>query len=176
MPFLREWAGKTLQWKRPHFFSATYELRVGDQPLAILNRTGIMKQRAIAEAEGQAWRFQREGLMGRKCVVYPGESNEPVQALASIQSAWNGTGTLNFYDGRVYHWTRTGHWRPVWSWRGPGNITILSIKQGRLLEIAPAARDLPELALLSLLGLYLILMMEADEAASAASVAGIVSG
>lgn len=176
MPFLREWAGKTLQWKRPHFFSTTYELCVGDQALAILNRTGIMKLRAIAEAEGQAWRFQREGLMGRKCVVYPGEANESVQALASIQPAWNGTGTLNFHDGRVYHWTRTGHWRPVWSWVGSGNITILSIKRGRSLEIAPAARDLPELALLSLLGLYLILMMEADEAASAASVAGMVSG
>lgn len=176
MPFLREWAGKTLQWKRPHFFSTTYELRAGEQALAILNRTGIMKQRAIAEAEGQAWRFQREGLMGRRCVVYPGESDESAQALASIQPAWNGTGTLRFHDGRAYAWTRTGRWRPAWSWVGSDNVAILSIKRGRLLEIAPAARDLPELALLSLLGLYLILMMEADEAASAAVVAGIIPG
>jgi hypothetical protein len=47
----------------------------------------------------------------------------------------------------------------------------LTIKKGRLLEIAPAASDLPELALLSLFGLYLILMMESDESASAAAVA-----
>jgi hypothetical protein len=181
MPFLRECTGKTLQWRRPHFFSTSYELRAGDQLLATVNRTGVLKQRAIAEAEGQQWTFQREGLMGRKSVIYPGASsaqasNEPVLALASIQPGWSGTGTLSFHDGRVYTWTRTGNWRPVWSWVGPGNKTLLSIKRGRLLEIAPAASDLPDLVLLSLFGLYLILMMESDEAASAAAIAGAASG
>ena len=180
MPFLRESTGKTLQWGRPHFFSTDYELCAGDQVLATVRRTGVMKQSAIAEAEGQQWRFQREGLMGRKLVIYPGPdtaraSNEPVHPLASIQPGWNGAGVLSFHDGRVYTWTRTGNWRPAWSWVGPGNKTLLSIKRGRQLEIAPAASDLPDLALLSLFGLYLVLIMESDDATAAAAAAGAVS-
>ena len=181
MASLREATGMTLQWRRPHFFSSSYELCAGDQLLAALNRTGMLKQSALAQAEGQQWRFQREGLMGRKLVIYPDASeaqlsNEPVQALAFIQPGWSGTGTLDFCDGRVYTWTRTSNWRPVWSWIGAGNKTLLSIKRGRMLEIAPAASDLPDLALLSLFGLYLILIMESDEATTAAAVAGAVSG
>lgn len=181
MLFLRDFTGNTLQWRRPHFFSTNYELCVGDQVLASVNRTGMLKQSAIAQAEGQQWTFQREGLMGKRLVIYPDVStarlaNEPVRALASIQPGWSGTGTLSFHDGRVYTWARTGNWRPVWSWVGPGNKTLLSIKRGRQLEIAPAASDLPDLALLSLISLYLILIMESDEATSAATVMGAVSG
>ena len=177
---LREANGQTLQWKRPHFFSANYDLYLGDQQLAVLKRTGIMKQSALGQAEGQQWRFQREGLMGRKLVIYPEVApeqafNEPLPALAAIQPGWNRTGTLNFFDGRSYSWTRTGNWRPAWSWVGLGNKTLLTIKRGRLLEIAPAASDLSDLALLSVFGLYLILIMESDEAASSAAVAGAVS-
>lgn len=181
MLFLRDATGITLQWRRPHFFATDYQLWMGERLLATLRRTGVMKQRAIAEAEGQQWTFQREGLMGRKLVIYPGPGsvqalNEPEQELASIQPGWSRTGELTFHDGRVYSWTRSGNWRPVWSWVGPGNRTLLSIKKGRLLEIAPAASDLPDLALLSLFGLYLILIMEADDASyGAGAAAGAVS-
>jgi hypothetical protein len=173
---LREAAGQTLQWRRPHFFSSRYELFTGDRLLASLDRTGILRQRAMARTGEQQWIFQREGLMGRRVVIYPGGpgsssgTDELGQALASIQPRWNGTGTLTFYDGRVFTWTRTGNWRPVWSWVGSDNNTVLSMKRGRLLEIAPMASNLPEVALLSLLGLYMILIREADEAAAAAAV------
>lgn len=176
MPFLCEWTGKALQWRRPHFFSTDYELYGGDHLLAQVKRVGFLKQCALAEAEGRQWIFQREGLMGRRMVIYSDQtSNEPGYALASIQAGWSGTGTLNFYDGRLYTWARTGNCRPTWCWVGPGNKTLLTIKRGRTLEIAPAASDLPDLALLSLFGLYLILMMESDEASSTAAVMGSVS-
>lgn len=48
-----------------------------------------------------------------------------------------------------------------------------AVRKGRLLEIAPAASDLPDRALLSLFGLYLILVMEADDASSAAAAASV---
>src|SRR5258707_780798 len=152
MPFLRESTGKTLQWGRPHFFSTDYELRAGDRVLATVRRTGVMKQSAIAEAEGQQWRFQREGLLGRKLVIYPGSdsvkaTHEPVHPLASIKPGWNGPGALNFHEGGVYPWTRRGNWRPAWSGVGRGKKPPLPTKRGRQLEIAPAASDLPDLAL-----------------------------
>ena len=168
MSFLRDFIGQTLQWKRPRFFSSTYELHAGDQILATISRAGTT--RAIAEAEGQQWVFQREGL--RKLLVYPGgpqASDEPLQPLASIQPGWSWSGDLTFDDGRVSTWTRTGNWRPTWSWRGPGDKLLLIFKKGRLLEIAPAASDLPDLALLSLLGLYLILLMEEEDTTTAAT-------
>lgn len=31
MPFLRDFTGQPLQWKRPRFFSTTYHLHAGDQ-------------------------------------------------------------------------------------------------------------------------------------------------
>jgi hypothetical protein len=168
MSFLRDFTGQTLQWKRPRFFSTTYELRAKDQILATISRAGT--KRAIAEAEGQQWVFQREGL--RRLLVYPGghqASNEPLQPLASIQPGWRWNGDLTFHDGHISTWTRTGNWRPIWSWRGPGDQILLTFKKGRLLEIAPAASDLPDLALLALFGLYLILTMEEEDATTVAT-------
>src|SRR5579885_713580 len=86
MLFLRERIGQTLQWRRPHFFATNYELCGGNQLLATLHRPGMMKQSAFGEAEGQQWAFQREGLLGRKCVIYAvHHANEPMQELAMIQ-------------------------------------------------------------------------------------------
>lgn len=97
MAFLREATGMPLQWRRPHFFASDYQLWMGDCWLATLKRSGVLKQSAVAEAEGQQWLFQREGLMGRKLVIYPdlidGQAlHEPVHALASIQLGWSRTG------------------------------------------------------------------------------------
>lgn len=177
MPFLREYIGMTLQWKRPRWLSASYELRVGDVLLATVNRIGTFRQHVIAEAEEQQWTFQRErqGLLARKFVIYPGAFEKRVEsgsllALASLQPGRKGTGTLNFSDGRTYNWTRTGSWRLTWSWVGPDGQVLLTMRKGRLLEIAPAAASLPDLALLCLFGLYLILEKEADEAATTAAV------
>lgn len=168
MPFLRDFTGQSLQWKRPRFFSTTYELHAGDQVLAMISRAGTT--RAIAEAEEQQWVFLREGQ--RKLRVYPGgpqASNELVQPLASIQPGWSWNGHLTFHDGRLYTWTRRGNWRPSWSWKDPGDKTLLTLKKGRLLEIASAASDLPDLALLALFGLYLTLLMEDDDAMTVAA-------
>lgn len=171
MPFLHDFIGQTLTWKRPRFFSTTYRLGAGDEILATISRAGIT--RAKASAEEQQWTFQREGQ--RKLLVYleePRASNEPLQPLASIQLSWNWNGTLTFYDGRIYTWTRSGNWHPTWSWRDREDKTLLTLKKGHLLEIASAASDLPDLALLVLFGFYLILIMgEEDAITTAASIA-----
>lgn len=183
MDMLREYIGTTLQWKRPRWFSASYELHAGDMVLATVNRYGTFKQYTIAEAEEQTWTFQRErqGFLGKKFVIYPGATEKRIengssQELALLQPDGKGTGTLNFFDGRVYHWTRSGTWRPTWSWVGPDGQVLLTIKKGRLLEITPAAADLPDLALLCLFGLYLILEKEAEEAATTAAVSSATAG
>jgi hypothetical protein len=168
MPFLRDFTGQTLQWKRPRFFSTTYHLHAGDQILATLSRVGL--SRATSEADEQQWIFQREGQ--RKVLAYPGNhqaANEPVQQLASIQLGWSWQGDLKFHDSRLYTWARDGKWRPTWSWRGPDNKILLTFKKGRLLEITSAASDLPELAFLALLGFYLTLLREEEDAVVAAA-------
>lgn len=168
MPFLRDFIGQTLHWKRARFFSTTYHLSAGDQILATISRAGLSQ--ATSEAEGQQWIFQREGQ--RKVLAYPGKhqaANESVQQRASIQLGWNWQGDLRLHDGCLYTWTRDGKWRPTWSWKGPGNTILLTFKKGHSLEIAPAASDVPELAFLALFGLYLILLTEEEDAVVAAS-------
>ncbi|GCE28644.1 hypothetical protein KDA_41280 [Dictyobacter alpinus] len=174
MPFLRDFIGQPLQWKRTRLLSTTYELRSGDQVLATINRASTT--RASAEAEGKRWSFQREGL--RKLLVHPGEpqaADEADQSLASIQLGGNWNGTLTFQDGHFYTWTRSGIWRPSWSWKDAGNQILLTLKKGRSLEIAAAASNLPDLALLALFGLCLIFSMEDDDATLTAATSVVIN-
>jgi hypothetical protein len=171
MPSLRDFVGQELKWVHPYMFQNIYELRAGEQCLATLSRSGVLKRVTLAETDGQQWRFKREGNWKVSLVIYSGaneESEESRKPLASIRRNSRGQGELMFSDGHTYTWsqTRTGFWRRTWSWAGPEG-TVLSMKKRRLLEVASTASDLPDLPLLVLFSLYLILIKEEEEATSA---------
>jgi hypothetical protein len=176
MPFIRDFIGQPLQWKRPRLFTNSYELRASDQVLATISRSGVFKERTLAEAEGRQWVFTRVGFSRKKIVVYAGEFVDkslkvldPAAEVASIKRNWRGHGELIFRDGRSYRWTHTGFLRRVWSWTDAYNMPLMTLKSHKTLEISPAASDLPDLALFTLLGIYIMLIMEEEAAAAAAA-------
>jgi hypothetical protein len=177
MPLLRDFVGQPLRWVRPRLFRNVYELRTGDTTLATLSRSGVFKSRTLAVADGRQWIFTREGAWKPRLVIYSGDSSDsgipgmPPQPLASIRRNWKGRGELIFNDGRTYSWTSTGFWRPSWSLVAPWSVVLLTMKRGHVLEIAPAASDLPELPMLVLFAFYLILIAEEEAAAAAAGTA-----
>lgn len=175
MPSLRDFVGQPLRWVRPRFFRNAYELRVGDTTLATVSRNGVFKSRTQATADDQQWTFTREGFLKPRLVVYPGDLSDfgvpgmPPQPLASLRRNWKGTGELIFNDGRSYSWISTGFWRSTWSLVAPWGAVLLTMKKGHVLEIAPAARDLPELPLLALFAFYVVIIAEEEAAAAAAA-------
>lgn len=175
MPSLRDFVGQPLRWIRPRFFRNTYELRIGDTTLATVSRNGVFKSRTLATADEQQWTFTREGFLKPRLVVYPGdlsdsgESGVSSQPLASFKRNWKGAGELIFNDGRSYSWVSTGFWRSTWSLVAPWGVTLLTMKRRHVLEIAPAASDLPELPLLALFAFYVAIVAEEEAAAAAAA-------
>ncbi len=172
MPFLRDFIGQPLAWKRPRFLSSTYELQGGGQVLATVVRVGTLRPRLLATSEGQQWTFKREGIMQARVVIYASETSgtaESSQPLAMCKRRANGHGELTLPNGRVYSWTHKGYWRPDWFWVGPLNQPLLTLKKGYTFEIDPAASDLPELALLTVLGFSLLQMKREEDAAVAAT-------
>jgi len=161
--------GQELKWVRPRWTQQFYELQVGGQVIATLSRSGIFKERVLAEAQGQRWTFKRQGSFKVRLLIYAGE--EPVgEPVAVFNRRWTGKGELIYADGRTFCWSRTGFWSPIQFWMTPEGISLLSMKRGKKLEISPDASNLPELPLLTLFGLYLILLAEQEAAAAAASV------
>jgi len=170
VPVFSDFIGQQLQWKRPRLFSASYELRAGDQVLATIRRAGLGKGHQ-AEVEGQQWNFKREGFVRRRVLIYPGQelaqaSSELIQPLASIKPDRKGNGQLMFRDGRTYIWSHTGHWRPNWFWTDSASTTLITIKKNRVVEFSPNASESPDLTLLTLFGFCLILLREEDAAAA----------
>src|SRR5690242_17523684 len=127
MTSLQNYIGQELQWSKPRLTQRFYELRApGDQVLATLSRSGVFKERTIAEAEGQKWTFKRQGGFKPRIYIYPGEEpgGEP---LAIFNRRWSGKGELVFSDGHTFQWNRTGFWNPTLLWMTPEGITLLSI-------------------------------------------------
>lgn len=175
MEAIREFAGKPLLWVQPRAMKQQFELRCGDEVLAVMRWASSWRSSATAETAEGSWSFKRHGF--RQQVVIEstwGDSMPP-----TLQRRWTGSATLTFPDGRLrYLWKRSGFWSIKRAWTTMDGMPLLSfkmrpgfLKTGGEVEIQPIAADLPELALLVTLGWYLVIMETRDAAAVAASTA-----
>jgi hypothetical protein len=168
MTYLQEFAGQELRWMRPHLFQNTYELRAGEQILATFQRGGLFKGSDLASVGDQQLILRREGAFRNGLLkIYPAGEQES-QPLASIRRRMNGSAELTLSDDRIYTWHREGHWRPTLFWTGPDGARMLTLKNGRLVTIEPAASGAAELPLLLVAAIYLRLLAEAIASASSA--------
>jgi hypothetical protein len=178
MKAIRECAGQPLLWAQPKAAKQQFELRAGDEVLAVMTWPSGWRTGATAETAEGIWSFKRQGFR-QQVAIESGASNAPVPML---KRGWTGNATLSFPDGHSYLWKRQGFWGVKRLWTTAEGMPLLSIKSkagflktGGEVEIAPLGAELPELALLASLGWYLIIMEMRDASATAASTAAIGS-
>lgn len=170
MKSINDYCGQELQWVHSHLLRPEYELRAGDEVLARLFSKRAFSSRVRAETAAGLWMFERKGL--RQAITI--QTLDTHTELASVRRGMNGQATLLFPDGREYRWQCSSFWHDVWIWLNQEGAPLLHLKRGTHVQLEPAARDLPELALLTTLGWYLRKRQE-EEAAAVAAIVPVIS-
>jgi hypothetical protein len=176
MKAIREFAGLPLLWVQPKAMQQQFELRCGDEVLAVMRWESSWRSGATAEMAEGSWSFRRQGFR-QEVVIEPAWGGA---AVPTLRRHW-GSATLSFPDGHRYLWKRNGFWGTKRAWTAVDGVPLLGfkarpgfLKTGGEVEIYPLAAALPELALLVTLGWYLV-VMEGRDAAAAASSTAVVS-
>ena len=159
-------------------FKPEYELRAGNDVLATLRWKEAFGSLAEGETTSGRWTFKRCGFFRPRVTVRP--AGQDVDAAVFILTQWDGSGLVEFPDGRKFRWFRTSFWSATYTFAELHGATLLQFDPNWLgtsakLEIKPAAKSLPELSLLALLGWYLLILMNQDSSAAAAGAVVVVS-
>ncbi len=155
--------------------SYRYELRTqDDEVIATMKRLRWWNSAVEVDAPGNRWRFERRGWWNRRITIQTAVTgDEP----ARFEYRGMSSGRLIFADGRAYDWKQSNFWGTKWAWVTPDGEPFLGFQSGGILRLnaevssAPAARDLPSLALLVFLGWYLLTLYQEDTAGSTVIVA-----
>jgi hypothetical protein len=171
MKSLNEWSGQELQWVHPHLLRSEYELRAGDEVLARIYVKGASSSQVYVETADSYWMIERKGLRQTMRVLLPDTDTE----LATIKREGSDRATLVFPDGRQYRWQRRSFWHDDWTWLKNEGTPLLHVKAGAHIQLEPAAKGMPELALFITLGWYLHKQQEKEAATIAATVPAVMS-
>ena len=171
-------AGMELSWERVKGGHGQYALTSAQDLFATLQRERASGSLFTGAAEAGTWTFKRTGFFHTRMTVrMAGDAQE----LAEFSPLWNGSGTLEFKDGRRYNWAPASFWNSEWVLRDAAGADLLRLRSGLtttkgMLTIEPAAAKLAELSLLSMFAWYLLLLLSEDAAvASTAAAAAAAS-
>jgi hypothetical protein len=179
MRLISEVGSQELQWTQPSVRRSAYELRAGDEVVALLCWQKACGSLADATAGDSHWTFKRAGFWHPRVTVrVPGSDAD----VAIFTARWTGTGTLELPPERRFHWGAANAWQSQWAWQDTEGAPLVHVK-GRhglvkiagQVEITPAAVALPELDLLVTLGWYLVVLRARENAAAAGAAVVVTS-
>lgn len=165
---IAELIGHELKWVQPTAFKPHYELRAGDEPVAVLHISGLFRDQAAAESADGCWTFERVGFWRNKVRVRAGGAQSDV-AVFKISRWGDGGGVLQLPDGRKLPAT-TNFWRTEYQFRSEAGESLLRLsgsgvlRQNAKVDVQARAAGLPELPWLVMLGLFLMVIVRADAA------------
>lgn len=160
-----------LEWVAANSWQRSFDLRDGDgEVVARLTRPTWWNSIAEIEAPGNRWRFEPYGFWKRRIRVRSVGTDEIIAEF--IPNSWDPhKGTLQFTDGRSFHWQPSNMWGSKWVWMTDNGEPILGYRAGGLfslkgeLNIEPERADTPSFGVLVFLGWYLVLLQREDSAA-----------
>jgi hypothetical protein len=157
-----------LRWWRPRLLRPEYELLSQGQLVGTLRFHGFCRSLATAESGEGKWTFHREGFFRTRATIRSAASADVVATFRS--SFWGPGGELTFATGRRV-WASMNFWSTRLQFHSESNMPLVQLRSGGLshrsaqVDLASAARDLPDLPLLVLFGWYLFIMFHRDAAA-----------
>ena len=167
---IAEVVGGELRWVQPTAFKPHYELRAGDELVAVLRIGGLFRDHAAAESADGRWTFERVGFWRNKVRVRAAGA-QPDVAVFKISRWGDGSGVLQLPDGRKLPAT-TNFWRTEYQFRSEAGEPLLRLSSGGVLrqnakvEAHARAAGLPELPWLVMLVLFLMVTTRADAASN----------
>ena len=163
---IAELIGSELKWAQPTAFKTQYELRAGDELVAVLRISGLFRDQAAAESADGCWTFERVGF--RRNMVRVSACGAEADAALFKMSRWgDGSGALQLPGGRKLSAT-TNFWRTEYQFGSEDGEPLLRLSGGGVLrqnakvDVPAIAAGLPELPWLVAFGLFLMVIARAD--------------
>ena len=181
MKNLRGFVGQPMTWTQANASERTYELRAGNDVVAILRWQKAGGSLALGESAEGKWSFKRTGFFGPKITVRAAGTESDIAVFTPDWFA--GKGTLELAGGAKYRWVTTSFWRSQMAFCNEAGQPLVQYKPEWLLqlaaakvEIAPAGAAVSELSLLTVLGWYFMLLMAEDTVATSVVAGAAVMG
>ena len=168
---IAELIGRELKWVQPTAFKMQYELRSGNELVAVLRVSGLFRDQAVAESTDGFWTFERVGFWRNKVRVRA-RGSEADHAVFKLSRWGDGSGVLQLPDGRKLSAT-TNFWRTEYQFSNEAGELLLHLSGGGVLRqnanvaVHTRVARLPELPWLVMLGLFLLVIARADAASAA---------
>jgi hypothetical protein len=180
MKAIREANGQDLQWsgkKVGLFANDEFELRSGDEVLAILHAREKGTDWTYGEAADGRWALKSRNIGSREILVI---TEFDSQAEIAVVKYGRKHGLfqrdhdyIEFTDGQVLTWKKASKWHDDWDWVDSDGRPLIHFQRGRHLVLEPLALSLPELSLLVIVGWQLMKLQE--EARTKAAVTAAVA-
>lgn len=171
---ISEVADQPLTWTQPGALKKSFELRLGDEPVATLEFRSIFGSFATGESADGCWTMKRVGFWQTRATVRPCEAEMDIAEFKD--KTWSNGGTLTLADGRQFHAT-SSFWKSRLAIHDEGERELLVIQPRGLIhlsasvEIKAKARKMPELPWMLMLGWYLTVQKNEEDGAAAAAAA-----
>jgi hypothetical protein len=172
---LRAVADQPLEWTKGSGQKREYELRAGQEVVALLRWDKAFGSLAAATASEGEWTFKRSGFFSPRVTTRLLGSETEVLVF---KPTWRCEGTVECSSGARFRWLNTGFWRSEWTFASENGDPLVHfklhsalLKQSAEVRVEPGAASLPELSLLALLGWYVLVLMSQDAGATAAGAA-----
>src|SRR5690242_14181640 len=111
MRSLYEVSDEELRWEKPKWLKRRYELRAGDEIVAMLVRSG--GSGALGEWSGGRYRFIQKGWFNPRVLVGGDPFTDQGMPLATFTRRG---GVLTLNDGRMLLWVKPGFWKSKRMW------------------------------------------------------------
>ena len=161
-----------MTWTQRKGLRSEFELKFGDDLVAVLRFPKVLGSAAVAESGDGSWTFERLGVLKPNIVVHAVGSSEELGTY--IPKAWSGGGTLQLSDGRKA-FLSTNAWKRTLRLESDTGETMMELK-GRgffrfsmdVVMFRVGARY-PEFPWMMMLVAYRAVMMRREAAAHSAA-------
>ncbi len=181
MKAIRETAGADLQWsstKGGLFEKEEFELRSGDEVLALLHAREKGTDRTWSEAADGRWALQSRNIGPGEIVVV---TEQDSQAAIAVVKRGRTHGLfrreddyLEFSGGYIVTWQKASQWHEEWDWVDSEGRPLIHFQRGQRVVLEPLALALPELSLLVIVG-WQLMQLRQEARKKAAAIGGFVA-
>ena len=154
---IAELARDPLEWKAVGLTDRAWDLYAGGQRSGEM-RVGALRSSAAAEIGKAKWKVMTVGLFGKTVVLAEGAHRE----TAAFTRKWY-RGRVKFDTGRELEWGPTNFWTTRWAFTAENRQPLVLFRRKgffrrtTVIELAPEARGMGELAVLLIIGQFLMI-------------------
>ena len=153
-----------LVWDQPKWSRRYYELRAGEERIAIMQYPSMWRSEAHVAFGEDKFVIAPAGFWETRLVVRTVDTNT---GIAATRSSWRGMREIVFTNGRSFKFQPRGILQTSWVFIPTGNDEILTIRKhprsfhaGARITLSTAAAQYPEIRVLLALGFHLMLMAQ----------------